>query len=154
MNNNTYALRTEEVEGIMHYFVAFEDGAGLLREIEVSRPVYLEFLRSAKTEHNQSRWNRRHTERSELTDQSLYERALHKPKSVEEAVLDNLRDERLERAIAELPEIQAKRFVLYYEFGLTVRQIGEIEGKHWTSISESIRAAEGAIKEKLKYFQN
>ncbi|MGI6176338.1 MAG: hypothetical protein ACOYJC_09355 [Christensenellales bacterium] len=51
-NENPYTLRTEVVEGITHYYVSFQDGQAIMRETEVSRPVYLEFLRFVKHERN------------------------------------------------------------------------------------------------------
>jgi len=39
-NTNPYTLRTEIIEGIMHYYVSFKDGQAIPRETEVSRPVY------------------------------------------------------------------------------------------------------------------
>jgi len=153
-NANPYTLRTEIVEGIMHYYVSFKDGQAVLRETEVSRPVYLEFLRFVKQERNLRRWDERHTEQSDLSDETLYNRASNPPKSVEETVFDSQRDERLRRAIAELPEIQRRRFVLYHEFGMTYEQIAEMEGRHKTSICESVLGAEKKIKEKIKNFEN
>jgi len=67
-NTNPYTLRTETVEGIIRYFISFTDGQAVYREIEVSRPVYLEFLRFVKTERNLRRWDERHSEQSDLTD--------------------------------------------------------------------------------------
>lgn len=108
-HTNPYALRTEVSEGMTRYFISFMDGQATLREAEVSRPVYLEFLRFVKTERNLRRWDERHTEQSDLTDVSLYDRALHKPKSVEDAAFDSLRNEKLRLAIQDLPEIQRRR---------------------------------------------
>jgi len=153
-NSNPYTLRTETVEGIMHYYVSFADGQAILRETEVSRPVYLEFLRFVKQERNLRRWDERHTEQSELSDETLYSRALNPPKGVEETVFNSQRNERLREAIAELPEVQRRRFILYYEFGLTYEQIAEMEGRRISSIYESVQGAEKKIKEKLKNFEN
>jgi len=153
-NTNPYTLRTEIVEGIMHYFVSFKDGQAVLRETEVSRPVYLEFLRFVKRERNIRRWDERHIEQSELSDETLYKRALHPPKSVEETVFDSQRDERLRQAVAELPEIQRRRFVLYHEFGLTYEQIAEIEGCKRQPVTRSIQRAEEKIREAIKNFNN
>lgn len=153
-NTNPYILRTEIAEGIMHYYVSFMDGQALLREIEVSRPVYLEFCRFVKQERNLRRWDERHIEQSELTDETLYNRALCLPKDVEETVFDSQRNERLRQAIAELPEIQRRRFILYHEFGLTYEQIAEMEGCSKVSVFRSVNRAEGKIKEELKNFKN
>ena len=149
-NANPYTLRTEAAEGMTRYFISFMDGQTILRETEVSRPVYLEFLRFVKTERNLRRWDERHTEQSDLTDESLYDRALHKPKSVEDAAFDSLRNEKLRLAIQDLPEIQRRRFVLYHEFGLTYEQIAEMEGRRKSAICESVLRAEEKIREKIK----
>jgi RNA polymerase sigma-70 factor (ECF subfamily) len=153
-NENPYTLRTEIAEGITRYYVSFTDGQAIHRETEVSRPVYLEFLRFVKTERNLRRWDERHIEQSELTDETLYNRAANPPKSVEEMIFDSQRDERLRRAVAELPEIQRRRFVLHHEFGLTYEQIAAMEGRNLSSVYESVRAAEAKIKEKMKFFEN
>ena len=137
-NSNLYTLRTEIAEGITHYYVSFKDGQAILRETEVSRPVYLEFLRFVKLERNLRRWDERHLEQSELIDETLYARAANTPKRVDETVFDSLRDERLRQAVAELPETQRLRFVLYHEFGLTYEQIAEMEGCTKMPVKRSI----------------
>jgi len=152
-NANPYTLRTETREGIAYYYVSFTDGQAILRETEVSRPVYLEFLRFVKTERNLRRWDERHLEQSELTDETLYARSLHQPKSTEESAFDSLQDEHLRQIIAKLPETQRRRFVLYHEFGLTYEQIAEMEGRNISSIYESVHGAEEKIKEKMKFFE-
>ena len=74
-NANPYTLRTEVSEGITRYFVSFQDGQAILRETEESRPIYLQFLRFVKAGRNLRRRDGRHTEHSDLTDESLYNRA-------------------------------------------------------------------------------
>jgi RNA polymerase sigma-70 factor (ECF subfamily) len=151
-NTNLYTLRTEAAEGIMHYYVSFKDGQAILRETEVSRPVYLEFLRFIKLERNMRRSDERHIEQSELTDATLYTRAAHPPKGIEETIFDSLRDEHLRQAVAELPETQRRRFVLYHEFGLTYKQIAEMEGCTKMPVKRSIDRAAEKIKELIKNF--
>jgi RNA polymerase sigma-70 factor (ECF subfamily) len=153
-NKNPYTLNTEIVEGITHYYISFTDEENIYRKIEVSRPVYLEFLRFVKTERNLRRWDERHTEQSELTDETLYKRALHPPKSVEDTTFDSLRNEQLRLAIQELPEIQRRRFLLYHEFGLTYEQIAEMEGCTEMPVKRSIDRAKEKIIEKIKNFKN
>ena len=149
-NTNPYTLRTEIVEGIMHYYVSFKDGQAIPRETEVSRPVYLEFLRFVKQERNLRRWDERHVEQSELSDETLYSRAVNPPKGVDEMAYDSMRDERLRQAIAGLPEIQRRRFVLHYEFGLNFEQIAEMEGCKRQPVTRSIERAEEKIREVIK----
>ena len=151
-NKNPYTLHTEIIEGITHYYISFVDGEAIRREIEVSRPVYLEFLRFVKIERNLRRWDERHTEQSELTDETLYNRALYNPKDLEDMVFDSLRNEQLRLAIQELPEIQRRRFVLHHEFGLTYEQIAEMEGCTKMAVKFSIDRAKEKIKEKIKNF--
>jgi RNA polymerase sigma-70 factor (ECF subfamily) len=151
-NTNLYTLRTEIAEGIMHYYVSFTDGQAIHRETEVSRPVYLEFCRFVKQERNLRRWDERHTEQSDLADETLYNRAAIPPKSVEETVFDSERNERLRQSIAELPEIQRRRFVLHHEFGLTYEQIAKMEGCSKVSAFRSVNRAEEKIRELMKNF--
>ena len=151
-NTNHYTLRTEITEGITHYYIAFADGEGIHRETEVSRPVYLEFLRFIHVERTLRRWDERHIEQSELTDEMLCARAFNPQKSVEEIMFDSQRNERLRMAVLELTEVQRQRFILYHEFGLTFEQIARIEGCKRQSATRSVRSAEEKIQEKIKYF--
>ena len=147
-NKNHYTLRIEESKGAMHFIVSFKEEDGTHREVRVSEEIYLDLENAQRHERNFARWGRRRLERLDLKDEELYERALHKPKSVEDTVLDNLRDEHLAQAIDELPEIQRRRFVLYHEFGLTYDQIAEIEGCSKVAIKLSVDRA----REKVKKF--
>ena len=149
-NTNPYTLRTEIVEGITHYYVSFADGQAIPRETKVSRPVYLEFCRFVKRERNLRRSDERHIEQFDLTDETLYNRALQPPKSVEDAAVDNIRHEQLRQVIAELPETQRRRFILYHEFGLTYEQIAEMEGCTKMPVKRSIDRATERIREVLK----
>ena len=151
-NKNPYALRAEEIRGVLHHYVSFEDGQGVLHETEVSEAVYLEFLQFAKQGRNLRRWDERHREQSELSDEALYIRAAHAPKSLEDTTLDRLRGEHLREVIAQLPELQRRRFVLYYERGLTYAQIAEQEGCTKRAVKFSVDLAEGSLREKLKNF--
>jgi RNA polymerase sigma-70 factor (ECF subfamily) len=151
-NTNPYTLRTEVVEGITHYYVSFTDGQANHRETEVSRPVYLEFCRFVRQERNLRRWDERHTEYSELTEETLMSRALCPPKGIEETFFDGQRDERLRQAVEELPELQRRRFTLHHEFGLTYEQIAQMEGCKRQPIARSVERAEQKIREVMKNF--
>jgi RNA polymerase sigma-70 factor (ECF subfamily) len=143
---NAYTLRIEESEGIPRHFVSFRDGEGIHRETEISRPVYNEFLKLVKVERNLRRWDERHVEQSELTDETLNRRALNPPKSLEETLISDERGERLRLAVRQLPEIQRRRFVLYHEYVLTYEQIAEMEGCVFQVVAKSVKAAEKKIK--------
>jgi RNA polymerase sigma-70 factor (ECF subfamily) len=147
-NTNHYTLWTEVVDGITRCYVSFTDGQGVHRETEVSRPVYGGFLSFVKRERNLRRWDERHIEQSKLTEETLHRRVLLPPKSAEEAFFDYEQNERLRQAIAELPEVQRRRFLLYHEFGLTYEQIAKVEGCTHVAVIHSLSMA----KEKIKKF--
>jgi RNA polymerase sigma-70 factor (ECF subfamily) len=107
-----------------------------------------------KQERNLRRSDERHIEQSDLSDETLHNRALHPPESVEETVFDSLRNEHLRQSIAELPEIQRRRFVLHHEFGFTYVQIAEMESCKKQSVCDSVMLAEKRIREKLKNLED
>ena len=148
--SSAYAIRTEESGGIICYFVSFKDGQGVFHETEVSQSMYLEFRGFIRKEHNlrQSDW--RHKEFSDLTDETLNRRARHTPKSVEETILDMERSETLQKAIAELPDIQRWRFILYFEYELNFREIGEMENCSANAIKSSVDIAKAKVIKKLE----
>lgn len=53
---------------------------------------------------------------------------------------------------SELPEVQRRRFRLYFDYGLTYEQIGKIEGCSKMPVKRSIDRAIEKIREKIKYF--
>jgi len=53
------------------------------------------------------------------------------------------------RALDKLTEVQQRRYLMYHVDGLTVREIAEKESAHFTSVHESITAAENRIKKFL-----
>ena len=151
-NTNPYTIRIEEMNGQKRYFVAFVDGQGVFREVEVSYEVYMQFCCFVKCERNLRRSDERHLEQSELTERTLCRRALHKPKSVDEMVNDKICREQLDRAIMELSETQQRRLRLYFDYGLTYEQIGKIEGCSKRFLIRAIDRAIAKIREKIKYF--
>jgi RNA polymerase sigma-70 factor (ECF subfamily) len=152
-NTNPYTLRSEIVDGINRYYVSFIDSEAMPRETEVSRPVYVEFLRFVKVERNLRRSDERHLEQSDLTENNLFNRALCQPKSICDIAFDSQLNEQLRLAIQGLTEIQRRRFVLYHEFGLTYEQIAEMEGCTKMPVIRAIDRAEEKIREQIKYFK-
>ena len=122
-NSSPYTLMTEVVGGITRYYVSFLDGEQICRETEVSRPVYLEFLRFVKIERNLRRWDERHIEQSELTDETLYSKTLNHQKSVEDTAFDSLHNEKLRLAIQDLPETQRRRLCCTMSSGFPANKL-------------------------------
>ncbi|MDD4474985.1 MAG: sigma-70 family RNA polymerase sigma factor [Eubacteriales bacterium] len=145
-DKSPYTIRIEVADDVRHYFVSFIDGENICRETEVSRSVFLEIYKSIKKIRNLTRSDERHIEQSELTEETLYSRAMNPPQEVEEIVFDIERGNVLREAINVLPETQKRRFILYYDFNLTFEQIGKLEGCTHPAVLKSIRAAENKIK--------
>jgi RNA polymerase sigma factor (sigma-70 family) len=147
---DTYTLRTEVADGITHCFVCFKDGQGVFHETEVSPLVYSAFCQFVKTERNLRRSDERHIEQSDLSDKLLSKRAVHPQKSIEDIILDAEQADALQAAIAELPETQRRRFVLYYYSELTYNQIAEMEGCSHVAVIHSLEKAKAAIDKRIR----
>ena len=154
ISKDTYTLRFETIDNILRYFVKFKDSSGVLQEIEISQSAYLVFEKSLNKEKNLNLQDRRYKEHIALSDAELYERARNKPKTVDDIVFNTLLDKQLAKAIAELPKVMKRRFILYYGYGLTYKQIAKIENRNIPSIFESINSAKIKIREKMIFLKN
>jgi RNA polymerase sigma-70 factor (ECF subfamily) len=94
------------------------------------------------------RSDERHFEQSDLSDELLSKRAVYPQKSIEDIVSDAEQADALQAAIAELPETQRRRFVLYYYSELTYKQIAEMEGCSHVAVMHSLEKAKAAIQKK------
>ena len=72
--------------------------------------------------------------------------------AIDDLVIRDLYMENLYTALSALPEKQKKRFVLYFEYNLTYKQISEIESCTPMAIKKSIDLAKKSIIEALKSF--
>ena len=127
-----YTLREESTESSTRYFISFKDGQGKSHELEVSEQFFMEFRQMERRNRNLLQWDERHREFSEVWDETLNRRALKLPKSIEEQMIEAERAELLCKAVDGLPEIQRRRFLLYYEYESVsythlVRQYGGCE---------------------------
>ena len=119
-----YTLREESTESSTRYFISFKDGQGKSHELEVSEQFFMEFRQMERRNRNLLQWDERHREFSEVWDETLNRRALKLPKSIEEQMIEAERAELLCKAVDRLPEIQRRRFLLYYEYEFNFYQIG------------------------------
>ncbi|MCH5352219.1 MAG: sigma-70 family RNA polymerase sigma factor [Acutalibacter sp.] len=147
--DKVYSLREEILESGTKYFISFTDGQGKLHDLEVSEDLFIEFRQMERKNRNLEQSNERHREYSEIGDEALNRRARAIPKSVEEIIELKERMEIVRREVSALPEKQRRRFILYYEYGMTYAKIGELEGCTGSSIKCSIDAARREIIEKL-----
>ena len=131
-----------------HYFLAFVDSTGTEQCVEIDKALFDAFDRFELDDISFMHKVDKHYERLEQTEESLHKRAFHPPMSVEELVTRQIEVDNLHRAIAQLPEKQRRRLVLYYFGGCTYEQIAEMEGCTHPAVMKSISAA----LEKLKNF--
>ena len=85
-------------------------------------------------------------------EETLNWRAVKQPKSIEEVILEEERAELLQRAIHTLPEIQRRRFLLYYEYDLNYYQIGVMEHCTPQAARRSVIIAREKIKAQMKNY--
>ena len=107
--------------------------------------TFMDKVYTLRTEVYSEGWN--------LWDETLYNRAFRVPKSVEELIFDAEQRELLNKAIAALPEIQRRRFLLYHEYDFNYRQIGEMEHCRPQSIMHSVARAREKIKAVIEKYR-
>ena len=156
-----YTLREESTESGTRYFISFKDGQGKSHELEVSEQFFMEFRQMERRNRNLLQWDERHREFSEVwdetlnrRDETLNRRALKLPKSIEEQMIEAERAELLCKAVDRLPEIQRRRFLLYYEYEFNFYQIAAMEHCTASAIQKSVAVAKKKVKAEMrKYLQ-
>ena len=148
----SYWLREVVTEDGMSYHISFRDGQGKIQELCVPYEFYMAFRRLELDERKLEGWDYRHREFSEIMEETLNWRAIRQPKSIEEVILEEERAELLQRAIHTLPEIQRRRFLLYYEYDLNYYQIGTIEHCTPQAARRSVIIAREKIKAQMKKY--
>lgn len=142
---NPYTL---SIENGIHY-ISFTDSQGVFHEQEISKELYAAFNSFELEDISHMNAVSRHMEQSELTEETLINRAATPQEPVEDYVNRKIIYQNLHKAIAQLPEIQRRRIVLYYFGGYTYEQIAQMEGCKHPAIMKSIAAAEKNIKKYL-----
>ena len=149
-----YTLREESTESGIRYFISFKDGQGEHHELEVSEQLFFEFRQMERRNRNLQQWDERHREFNEVWDETLYRRALRVPKSLDERMIEEERNELLSKAVDQLPEIQRRRFLLYYEYDFNFYQIAGMEHCTASAVQKSVSVAREKVKAEMrKYLQ-
>lgn len=81
-----------------------------------------------------------------MTEATLSRRTAKPQESVEEIVSQQMEMDKLHRAIAQLPEKQRRRLVLYYFGEFTYEQIADMEGCKHPAVMKSISSALKKLK--------
>lgn len=145
-----YTLWEESTESGTRYFISFKDGQGKSHELEVSEQFFMEFRQMERRNRNLLQWDERHREFNEVWDETLYRRALRVPKSLDERMVEEERNETLYKAVGSLPEIQRRRFLLYYEYGFNFYQIAAMEHCTASAIQKSVAIAKEKVKAEIE----
>ena len=132
----SYWLRKVVSEEGMSYHISFRDGQGKIQELCVSYDFFMAFRRLELDERKLENWDYRHKEFSDI----------------EERILEEERTEFLHRAINTLPEIQRRRFLLYYECDYKCYEIGAMEHRSAAAVAKSIASARKKVKEQMRKY--
>lgn len=145
MIHTDYLLETQIINNRTIYYVRFFNGTNYLRE-EVTEEIYNALLESQRINTRLLRWDERHREQMDLTDEMLYIRTQSTPDNTENIVMDKLAMESLWNAISRLSKVQKKRLLLYYMWNYTYEQIASVENCSVTAVSKSIKSALKKLK--------
>ena len=149
---NDYSLEIIRGKSKDKYFVSFTGGYGDFQRLESNENIYLALFDLNRRDRNLTRLDERNLEHSELTDETLIKRSFKREKGIEELILEKEMKKIFWQAIGELPEIQRKRLLLYYDYGFSLKEIALIEGCSIRAVKYSIDIAKKKLEEKIKNF--
>lgn len=136
--SDNYECWIEEKNGIIHYFVKMINENDHDIEVEVSEEIYNELNQHHREDSAQGRQARRHNEKSELTENSLYKKSLFQSMDLDESLLKKISNAELHKSINQLKDKQRRRILMYYFDRLKLREIAEIEGCSTTAVWYSL----------------
>ena len=143
--SNPYTLSIENNT----YYISFTDGQGIFHRQEISMELYATFNRFELDDISRINEASRHLTEADAGEEPLGHRIASPSEPVEDHVYRRIMYQELHKAIAQLPEIQRRRILLYYFEGYSYEQIAQMEGCKHPAIMKSVAAAEKNIK---KYF--
>lgn len=143
--NNPYTL---SIENNIHY-ISFTDGQGIFHKQKISTELYAAFNSFELDDISWINEASRHLTETDMGEEPFGHRIADPSEPVEEHVYRRIMYQELHKAIAQLPEIQRKRVLLYYFGGYTYEQIAQMEGCKHPAIVKSVAAAENNIKKYL-----
>ncbi len=145
--DNPYILHSEKEKNI--YKVTFSNNKEVI-SIDITKEIFEEFDEFEKEDARQIQEMARHNELNIVTEATLNRRAFYKPESVDDIIIKNIDNEKLQKALDKLTKEQRRRILLYYDYQLTMEEIATIEGCSKQSIQESIK---WGIKKLKNFFE-
>lgn len=146
--DNPYTLLHDEENNT--YYAIFKDGEGHKQIIKIGQEIYEAMNQFELDDLSELNEYDNHIEHSEVFENTLNKRILHKPVDVEEIVETNTTNKQLKKAINCLSEIQKRRIKLYYFEDKTVEEIAKLEKTSHQAVSETIRKGIVNIRKFLK----
>lgn len=142
-NHNPYTLSIENNT----YYISFTDGQGIFHRQEISMEVYVAFNGFELEDISWINEVSRHLTEADPGEELLSHRIADSSEPVEDRVYQRIMYQELHKAIAQLPEIQRKRVLLYYFGGYTYEQIAQMENCTKRAVKFSIDTALKNLRE-------
>lgn len=148
--DNPYTLLYDEINNT--YFVVFKDGEKNKHLIKVEKEIFELMNKFELNDLSTMNEYDNHIEHSEVFENTLNKRMLHKPPEIDEIVERNFANRELRKAINMLSDVQRRRIKLYYFENKTVEEIAQIENTTHQAISKTIRKGIQDLRKILKNF--
>ena len=115
---NPYTLTITEG----HYYLSFKDGRGKQQNIEIDEMLYQTFDRFELEDISHLNRVSRHIEHSELTDETLNDRAFYKAERIEDIVSESIEYKRVQRYAMTRRKTASEKYRLKISGGSRFRQ--------------------------------
>ena len=132
------------------YIVEFKDVNNIIHKVEVSEKVYEAFDKFELEDISQIHKIRKHIERNEVYEETLFHKSIDVSISVEEQVENKILHEELKDAINKLNDVQRRRIKKYFFENKTYEQIASEENCSKVAVKYSIDIALEKISKKIK----
>lgn len=140
---NPYTLSIENNT----YYISFTDGQGIFHRQEISIELYAAFNSFELDDISQMNEASRHLTEADAGEEPLGHRMADPSEPVEDHVYRRIIYQKLHKAIAQLPEIQRRRVLLYYFGGYTYEQIAQMENCTKRAVKFSVDTALKKLRE-------
>lgn len=140
---NPYTLSIENNT----YYISFTDGQGIFHKQEISMELYVAFNGFELEDISWINEASRHLTEADTGEELLGHRIADSSEPVEDHVYRRIMYQELHKAIAQLPEIQRRRILLYYFGGYTYEQIAQMEYCTKRAVKFSVDAALKYLRE-------
>ena len=141
--SNPYTLSIENNT----YYISFTDGQGIFHKQEISMELYAAFNGFELDDISLMNEASRHLAEADAGDEPLGHRIADSSEPVEDHVYRRIMYQDLHKAVAQLPEIQRRRVLLYYFGGYTYEHIAQMENCTKRAVKFSVDAALKNLRE-------